>query len=223
MKRTVNATLKLFVWLSLIVAFATYSVTPAFARMPSKASTTSENSGLRDHTTHSKTVDLTKQHPGEPSNNLRPLRIIEVKIDSTGREFNKSSLSAEESKALSSVLSKAIAGASLNNGAGQLQIIELNARGEFNKRALTEKEIKALKNAVKKTAAAANNCAMADDESRWGGCVKNCLADVGVSAYSLIICGATCVTGVVPICAICLGVTVAVLEACGVGCAIYAN
>lgn len=82
---------------------------------------------------------------------------------------------------------------------------------------MSPEEMKALKSAVTK---AAKNCSMLEGDS-WWGCMKGCLADVGVTPYSLIICGATCAAGAVPICAVCLGVTVAVLEACGVGCTVY--
>ena len=180
MKRTVKGTAKLFTWLALIVAFASYSVTPAFARMPPRNSnsTTPKNSRLRDHTTRTKILLLTELHSAEPlHNHLEDLQIIDFKTLSSEAKFNKRSLSAEEMKALKNALTKA---------------------------------------------AAAKGCTMLEGDS-WWSCMKTCLGDVGVSAYSLIICGATCITLAVPICAICLGVTVAVVEACGVGCVIYAN
>lgn len=52
-------------------------------------------------------------------------------------------------------------------------------------------------------------------------CMKGCLADAGVSPYSLIICGAACGTGSVVICAICVGASIAVIEVCALGCALY--
>jgi hypothetical protein len=55
----------------------------------------------------------------------------------------------------------------------------------------------------------------------WLDCSGGCLRSWGVSPMSLILCGATCAFGVVPICAICVGVTVAVMELCAIGCAIY--
>lgn len=55
----------------------------------------------------------------------------------------------------------------------------------------------------------------------WGGCFKGCLADVGVSSYSLILCAGSCYIGVIPICALCVGVSVAVAEVCSLGCAAY--
>lgn len=222
MKRTVRGTLKLFAWLSLIVAFASYSVIPAFARMPPRDSTTSENSRLRDQTTRAKIVDLTKQRSVKPLKNLGQLQIIDFKMVSTTGEFNKRGLTADEIKAVKGALSKAIAVESLTNDLGQLEIIDLNtlsARVQFNKRSLSAEEMKALKYAVTKAAACAQDHMVV--EGGWWSCMKGCLGDVGVSAYSLIICGATCVTGAVPICAICLGVSVAVIQACGVGCAIY--
>ncbi len=203
MKRTVRATVSLFVRLSLIVAFASYAVVPAFARTPPSDSTAS------------------KQHSVKPLKNLGQLQIIEFKVVSSKGEFIQRSLTAEEIKAVKGALSKAIAAESLNNR--QLKIIDLNtpsARAEFSKRSLSPEEMKALKNAVTK-AAAAKGCTMLVEEGGWWSCMKGCLADVGVSPYSLLICGATCVVGAVPICALCVGVSVAVMEACGVGCVLY--
>ena len=57
----------------------------------------------------------------------------------------------------------------------------------------------------------------------YGACLKACLADVGISPYSMIMCGAACGIGAVPICAICLGVSIAVVELCALGCAAYPN
>jgi hypothetical protein len=70
-------------------------------------------------------------------------------------------------------------------------------------------------------------CAVAapDDLGGWGSCFKNCLRDVGVSPYALIMCGAACAaaaSGVGSIvCAICVGVSVTVIEVCALGCAAY--
>jgi hypothetical protein len=59
----------------------------------------------------------------------------------------------------------------------------------------------------------------------FGQCLKNCMADSGISANSLIMCGASCAlseTGVGAImCAICLGISVTVVEVCAFGCAAY--
>lgn len=65
-------------------------------------------------------------------------------------------------------------------------------------------------------------CAVAapDDADGFRSCMAGCLKDVGVSPYAIIICGATCVTGS-PLCAICLGVGLTVVEVCALGCAAY--
>jgi len=60
-----------------------------------------------------------------------------------------------------------------------------------------------------------------EDLEGFGRCLKGCLADVGVSPVMVTLCGATCAFGAVPLCAICVGVSVAVLEACVLGCAAY--
>jgi hypothetical protein len=57
--------------------------------------------------------------------------------------------------------------------------------------------------------------------SGFRSCMKGCLADVGIGPYALIMCGATCYFGAIPLCAICLGVSVAVVEICTLGCAGY--
>lgn len=57
----------------------------------------------------------------------------------------------------------------------------------------------------------------------FGSCLRSCMADAGVSAYSLIMCGAACAaaeTGIGAIvCAICVGVTITVVQVCALGCA----
>lgn len=54
-------------------------------------------------------------------------------------------------------------------------------------------------------------------------CLSGCMRDVGVSAVSLIMCGASCAaagTGIGAIvCAVCVGVSVTVIEVCALGCA----
>ena len=57
----------------------------------------------------------------------------------------------------------------------------------------------------------------------FGDCLKNCMQDVGVSPYALIMCAVACAlseTGVGAIaCAICVGVSVTVIQVCILGCA----
>lgn len=60
-----------------------------------------------------------------------------------------------------------------------------------------------------------------DDAVGFPRCMRGCLADVGIGPYALIMCGATCFFGAVPLCAVCLGVAIAVVEACAIGCAAY--
>jgi hypothetical protein len=57
----------------------------------------------------------------------------------------------------------------------------------------------------------------------WWSCVRGCLRDAGVSLVQVILCGAACATGNIPICAICIGVDVTVLMACAIGCDVYAE
>jgi len=70
-------------------------------------------------------------------------------------------------------------------------------------------------------------CSLLPDTSStgFGTCLKSCMADAGVSAYSLAMCGAACAaawTGVGAIaCAICVGLSVTVVEWCALGCATY--
>lgn len=67
--------------------------------------------------------------------------------------------------------------------------------------------------------------AVAPDEIGQGfwTCLKGCMADAGVSFYSLIMCGASCAaaeTGIGAIvCAICTGASITVVEVCAMGCA----
>lgn len=61
----------------------------------------------------------------------------------------------------------------------------------------------------------------AEDLVGFPRCLKGCLADAGVSSVTLILCAGSCAFGAVPLCALCVGVSVAVLEACALGCAAY--
>jgi hypothetical protein len=79
---------------------------------------------------------------------------------------------------------------------------------------LNPRDVKALPKAC--------GCPAAPQElAGFGSCMKGCLADAGVSYYSIIMCGAGCFTGNIIICAICTGVGVAVVEVCTLGCAAY--
>jgi hypothetical protein len=53
--------------------------------------------------------------------------------------------------------------------------------------------------------------------------MKSCMADAGVSPYSIIMCSASCAaaeTGIGAIvCAICVGASITVVEVCAMGCA----
>lgn len=64
-----------------------------------------------------------------------------------------------------------------------------------------------------------------EERSGFGGCVKNCLKDFGISAWAVIGCGVSCVmawTGAAALpCAVCLGVSVTVLNTCALGCGMY--
>jgi len=67
--------------------------------------------------------------------------------------------------------------------------------------------------------------AQPDDLEGWGSCFKNCLRDVGISPYALIMCGAACGAAAsgagAVVCAICVGVSVTVVEWCALGCAAF--
>ena len=64
-------------------------------------------------------------------------------------------------------------------------------------------------------------------EDRSGGwsCLKRCVGEVGVSPLQLIGCGVSCIgagTGIGALaCAVCVGVSVTVIQTCAVGCAIW--
>ena len=59
----------------------------------------------------------------------------------------------------------------------------------------------------------------------WGSCFKRCMGDVGVGYYALIMCGAACAAAATGagaiVCALCVGVSVTVVEWCALGCAAY--
>lgn len=61
----------------------------------------------------------------------------------------------------------------------------------------------------------------------FGTCVKDCMKDAGISAYSIIMCGAACAlseTGAgLVLCAICVGLSTTVAETCALGCAARAE
>lgn len=59
----------------------------------------------------------------------------------------------------------------------------------------------------------------------FASCLNNCVRDVGVSANSLIMCGAACALAETPpgiiLCAICVGVSITTIEVCALGCATH--
>ena len=57
----------------------------------------------------------------------------------------------------------------------------------------------------------------------WWDCTRGCLRSWGVSIVQLTICGVSCASGNIPICAVCLGVDVSVLMLCSIGCSVYAG
>lgn len=56
----------------------------------------------------------------------------------------------------------------------------------------------------------------------WWDCTSQCLRDAGVSPISIATCGATCVFGIIPICAICFALHATAFAFCATGCAAYA-
>lgn len=64
-----------------------------------------------------------------------------------------------------------------------------------------------------------------DERSGGWSCVKRCVGEVGVSPLQLIGCGVSCAaagTGIGALaCAVCVGVSVTVIQTCAIGCAIW--
>jgi hypothetical protein len=60
-----------------------------------------------------------------------------------------------------------------------------------------------------------------EDANGFGSCMRGCLQDAGASYYGVILCGGTCGLGAIPICALCLGLTITAVEVCAIGCAAY--
>jgi hypothetical protein len=60
-----------------------------------------------------------------------------------------------------------------------------------------------------------------DDANGFGSCMGGCLVDAGASYYAVIMCGGSCAFGIVPLCALCVGLTVTAVEVCALGCAAY--
>lgn len=57
----------------------------------------------------------------------------------------------------------------------------------------------------------------------WWDCTSECLSSAGVSPISITLCAATCVTGNVPLCAICFALHATAFNFCALYCAVYAN
>ena len=80
---------------------------------------------------------------------------------------------------------------------------------------------------IAKALTKACGCAVAapDDLEGFASCFRNCMRDVGISPYALIMCGAACAAAATGagaiICSICVGVSVTVIEVCALGCAAY--
>jgi hypothetical protein len=56
---------------------------------------------------------------------------------------------------------------------------------------------------------------------RWWDCMSDCMRGFGVSAISVTLCGAACVTGNVPICAICFALHATAFNFCALYCAVH--
>ena len=86
---------------------------------------------------------------------------------------------------------------------------------------------------IRKTATAANSCscsctaktgrAAAAAPGPWWNCVMGCLRSWGVSVVQMTLCGVSCAAGVIPLCAICIGIDVSLVMFCSIGCAVYAG
>lgn len=57
----------------------------------------------------------------------------------------------------------------------------------------------------------------------WWDCTYECMRTAGVSPIALSLCAATCVTGNVPICAICFALNATAFNFCAIYCAVYAE
>ena len=58
--------------------------------------------------------------------------------------------------------------------------------------------------------------------SVWS-CIAGCLRSWGVSVVQFSICAGTCAFGIIPLCAICVGVDVSIVMLCSIGCGVYAG
>ncbi len=57
----------------------------------------------------------------------------------------------------------------------------------------------------------------------WWDCASDCLRTAGVSPIQVIACGATCVFGIIPLCAICFALNATAFTFCTTYCAVYAE
>jgi len=57
----------------------------------------------------------------------------------------------------------------------------------------------------------------------WWDCMKGCLRSWGVSVIQLVMCAGACAGGMVPVCALCLGLDVTIVMLCAIGCDVYAG
>ena len=85
---------------------------------------------------------------------------------------------------------------------------------------------------VKNSAKGANSCACSCSSKtgrataapgRWWDCMKGCLRSWGVSPIQLALCGTSCASGVIPVCAVCLALNASVFILCATGCAVYSE
>jgi hypothetical protein len=56
----------------------------------------------------------------------------------------------------------------------------------------------------------------------WWDCTSECLRDLGVGGMGIVLCGGSCATGNVPICALCFAYALTSFNFCALGCAAYA-
>ena len=113
------------------------------------------------------------------------------------------------------------------NSADSMKIVRVRINGTAKNRLLNALK-RAAKSNPKLAKALTNGCGCAaapDDVAGFGSCFSNCIRDVGISPYALIMCGGACAAAATGagaiICGLCLGVSATVVEWCALGCLAY--
>jgi hypothetical protein len=164
------------------------------------------------------TVESSKTTTSSPET-TQPLRLVDVaefeQSEAGLAQMNADSLTAEEASDITRQFDESDSLASLST----VDATETLVASEVKEK--TPSTVATPSGAATKIRGC--HCALREESGGgWANCFSGCLSSWGVSPAMLIMCGGSCGLGAVPVCALCVGVSVSIATLCAIGCDIYA-